>query len=233
MYMMKTKFFLRITTILCYVAIPIFLISTNVQFMKNSASLYEYGFSKYSVHSTTGITKDDLSNVADRIIEYFNSSEELLALQVDIYGIEQPLFSEKEILHMRDVKGLFKLVDRAQEISGVIIVTYIAFGILSLRKGFISRMTRTLWKSSIISLLGFILIGVTLIVAFPVIFITFHELSFSNDFWLLDPTTDKLVQLFPAGFWSDATMLLAITSIAETILIAATSYFLIHKTTGR
>lgn len=228
MYMMKTKFFLKIVTILCYAAIPIFLVSTNVQVMKNSTSLYEYGFNKYSVHSTTGITKNDLPNIADQITEYFNDQEEFLALRVDIYGIEQPLFSEKEILHMRDVKNLFKLVVRAQAISGIIIITYIIFGILSLRKDFIPKMMRTAWKGSIISLLGFIIIGIALAIAFPVIFLTFHELSFRNDLWILDPATDKLIQLFPAGFWSDAAILLAITSIFETILIAATSYIIIR-----
>ena len=38
---------------------------------------------------------------------------------------------------------------------------------------------------------------------FDRLFLQFHLLSFSNDLWLLDPSRDYLIMLFPQGFWYD------------------------------
>ena len=58
-------------------------------------------------------------------------------------------------------------------------------------------------------------IGLVSLVAFGPLFTLFHQLSFSNDFWQLDPARDVLVQLFPFNFWLEATVLLALASILE------------------
>lgn len=42
---------------------------------------------------------------------------------------------------------------------------------------------------------------------FDRLFILFHEVSFSNEYWILDPTRDYLIMLFPGGFFYDAALL--------------------------
>ena len=38
------------------------------------------------------------------------------------------------------------------------------------------------------------LAAIAMLVGFDQLFLTFHMLSFSNDFWRLDPATDRLVR---------------------------------------
>ncbi len=53
-----------------------------------------------------------------------------------------------------------------------------------------------------------IMLAVASLFDFNWLFTQFHLLSFSNDFWLLDPSTDYLIMLFPEGFWFDAVIVI-------------------------
>ena len=66
-------------------------------------------------------------------------------------------------------------------------------------------------------------VGLFALVGFDTLFLKFHQLSFANDFWQLDPRTDFLVILFPQDFWFDATMWAALRAIAATLIISALS----------
>ena len=55
-----------------------------------------------------------------------------------------------------------------------------------------------------------------LALGFPVFFTLFHQISFSNDYWVLNPSEHFLVVIFPYRFWLEATILLAAVTIAET-----------------
>ena len=56
--------------------------------------------------------------------------------------------------------------------------------------------------------------AVGVLIGFDDLFRQFHLLSFANDFWLLDPRTDHLIQMFPQGFWFDVTLGGGVQSLA-------------------
>ena len=47
----------------------------------------------------------------------------------------------------------------------------------------------------------------------------FHRLIFSNDFWLLNPATDHLIQIFPPDFWQSIVFLIGLLIAAESALL--------------
>ena len=64
----------------------------------------------------------------------------------------------------------------------------------------------------------------------------FHEIAFRNDLWSLDPSRDRLIQMFPEPFWEEMTFLVAALTFAEVLLlvITATVYlFLKPKSAGQ
>ena len=107
-------------------AVPVFLLTTNVRLAFDSLALYRFGFEQYDVTTTTGLSMDQLMEVATEVRDYFNSSDELLDVQVDLAGEVRPLFNEREILHMRDVKGLVRGIYALQSLSGVYLLGYAA-----------------------------------------------------------------------------------------------------------
>ena len=62
-------------------------------------------------------------------------------------------------------------------------------------------------------------VGLASIASFEQLFLLFHQLSFANDLWILNPYTDYLLILFPGGFWFDATMRVALTSVLGAVLL--------------
>jgi integral membrane protein (TIGR01906 family) len=80
-----------------------------------------------------------------------------------------------------------------------------------------------------------LLFGLLAIVGFDSLFLKFHQISFSNDLWRLDPSRDYLIIMFPLGFWFDATMRVAATSVIGAIGLAGVSggYLLYRRRSGR
>ncbi len=50
-------------------------------------------------------------------------------------------------------------------------------------------------------------LGLGALLDFDRLFLQFHLVSFTNELWLLDPTKDYLIMLFPQGFWYDTALL--------------------------
>ena len=77
------------------------------------------------------------------------------------------------------------------------------------------------------TLISVFLVGLVAIASFEQLFLLFHRLSFANDLWILDPRTDYLLILFPGGFWFDATMRVALTSVLGAVLLLSTGFALL------
>ena len=63
------------------------------------------------------------------------------------------------------------------------------------------------------------LVGVLSLVGFDRLFLYFHLISFSNDLWILDPSRDYLIAMFPQGFFFDATMLIAGLVVVQGLML--------------
>ncbi len=198
-----------INAILFIICIPVLLISTNVGFAVNDIRLYEYGFNKYHVSEETGLDKGNLTEVAHKLITYFNSDDEFADISV---------YNQRDIDHLKDVKGLVQLVYRFQFISLAYIGVYILFNFLLLRGAFWRQLAgRVIWGSwTTIALLA--ALGLTAVIDFDQFFLLFHMVSFRNDLWQLYPG-DILLAMFPEGFFSDAALFIGGAIILEAIII--------------
>ena len=202
-------------------AIPLFLITLNVTWAVNDLSLYRRGFDTYNVASVTGIERDGLITAARQIRRYFNSTTEPLDIRAVIFGEEQDLFSQREVVHMRDVKRLIWGVYGVGAAAAVYILGFAIVSFYLHRRLFVPSLSRyTLLGSGLtLTLVG--AVGLVALVGFAALFNFFHQVSFSNDFWRLNPRTDHLVMMFPQEFWFDATMFVALATVAEAIVLGA------------
>ena len=203
------------------VAVPVFLVTGSITWAFNNIGLYESGFEKYRISWVSGITPGGLRQVAVDIRAYFNSGDEPLRVQARVFGAERELFSEKEIIHMADVKRLLWWVYGAFAASAACLAGVAAAGFARRRREYLPTLARrTLWGGGLTAglLLAF---GLLATVGFDTMFLLFHRISFANDFWKLDPRTDYLVLLFPQGFWFDATIWFALRALAGSVILAA------------
>ncbi len=207
----------------CFIiAAPLFLVLTNVRIAATEERVYEYSFAQYNAEVVTGVDRAQLDGAAATIVDYFRTgeSDELLDIRVVVNGQEEALYNQREILHMRDVKDLMQLTFRVHEISFVFLVGYVVVVFLWTRERALRQLAvqTIVAGASTVVLLGVGAIAVVL--GFDRLFEQFHLLSFSNDFWRLNPATDRLIQMFPEGFWFDVTLGVGVLTAIEGGLVA-------------
>ncbi|AKG52721.1 integral membrane protein [Dehalogenimonas sp. WBC-2] len=197
---------------------PLIITSAVIAFAVNFQPLYEYGFHRYEVGTTTGLADAELSKAARGLIGYFNSGEEYIDLTVEKDGQPFTLFNQREVLHLYDVKGLVRLD------YGVFAFTFIYTALVSgiiLYRRQPRHLAAPLFWGGAFTLAIVISRAILAIADFDAFFTQFHLLSFANDLWLLDPRTDYLIMLFPGGFWEDA--MIFVDSIILSLTIGVTA----------
>jgi len=211
----------RLLTAGCVVlALPLVIMLAVVRFEFSWQPVYSYAVTAYHADEVTGVATPQLIAATEQIRIYFSNADQNLAVSVRQGGSEQPLFNEREIAHMRDVKALvqrfYALLD-----ATALLVACSALTIVCLQRGGGRRLARAVVAGSVLTGAIVLGLGAASVLGFSQLFTEFHLLSFSNDLWELDPATDHLVQIFPLGYWFDVTMLAAVMSLALAVMLAS------------
>ena len=213
--------YLRSLALFLFVAlIPVTLVTTNVRFAANEGRLYEYGFDKYDVETRTGLPREEISRAGRELRQYFNNDEATISILVEEGGQEVSLFNERETAHLRDVKDLFQLTNAIQELGVAFIFAYAVGVFVWAREGSLRRLATQVLAGSLVAIVAIVALGGVALLGFDRAFEQFHFIAFNNDLWRLDPRTDSLIQMFPEGFWFDATMLVGLLTVTEAAVLA-------------
>jgi integral membrane protein (TIGR01906 family) len=210
--------------ILC---LPVLLLTASVSTAANNLWLYKYGFAKYNISQVTGLAPAELDKAARGLIGYFNSGDELINLTVEKDGKPFELFNEREVAHLKDVKGLFRLVYKILLGTGVYALIFTGVSLFWWRDK--RRLGGGLFYGGGLTLALMLALGLVMAFDFDQFFLQFHLLSFANDFWMLDPTRDYLIMLFPQGFWFDAALFCAIATAAGAVILGGIGWWQLRK----
>jgi len=208
----QTFFKLLITTITSLMLI-VAMISASLNFLIRYDFIYEYNLStNESIQNITSLSIAELTDINNNIRDYFFNDDELL--NVDIY-------SDKEIAHMKDVKNLISLVLSVGKYSAVSFLIFFFF-----LNNYFSVSIASLLKKSLLIFISFsIILALAFGLFFNQVFLLFHELSFSNDLWILNPNTDYLLMMFPEVFFRDvAVMIILLSFVLHYSLYALISF---------
>lgn len=210
-----------VATVGFVLALPILLFTTNIRFLASDSGYLEGGLRRHDAAENTGIALGELDYAVGAIVRYFEDDAQTLRLLVFAEGEESALFSAEETIHMQDVKGLMRTIFRANEVSLGFVLAYVAGTLLWSGE----RSGRVLAKETLAAVgvgaaLG-LAVGILAIVGFDSAWERMHEIIFTNDFWLLDPTTDRLIQMFPEAFWQEATFVVVGLALGEALVLIA------------
>jgi len=211
--------------------LPILLLTASIGCAVNSHWLYKYGFEKHTVSQTTGIAELELEKVATGLIGYFNSGETNISLTVMNDGEPFELFNQREVAHLRDVKGLIWLDYWVLLGTLVYTLSYAGVSLFWRRKRYWQQLAWGMISGSGITLPLMLAMVLGILFDFDQLFLRFHLLSFANELWQLDPARDYLIMLFPGGFWYDAAIFCALATAGLAIILAgvAGGYLLLTR----
>jgi integral membrane protein (TIGR01906 family) len=213
--------------VLFMACLSILLVTATIAFEFNSLWLYKNGFQKYNISQTTGLAEAELDKAARGLISYFNSDEEYISLTVIKDGRPFELFNQREVAHLKDVKGLIRLNYRLLLGTAIYVGAYAGICLWWRRRRYWRRLAWGVVGGSSIALGMMLALGIgSTVLDFGQLFTQFHLFAFTNELWMLDPTRDYLIMLFPEGFWYDIAMLFAkiIIGIAGTLCGVAGGY---------
>lgn len=175
-----------------------------------------------------GFTPEERLELAQATLDYLRRSEPaeetiVLLQELRIPDSDQPLYNEREIGHMLDVK---KLTDLFARLVWPLLIVVIGGLLYLLAKperrveGFKALMYGGMFTTGAL-LVVIVLIGLS----WNLVFTQFHELLFPPDTWSFF-YTDSLIRLFPERFWFDFGLLWTGAVFLEGLILAAAGYWL-------
>lgn len=190
------------------VSLSIFLISFSVIFTLNFRPLYYADIKLLHISRESGLSEQQIRENYDRLIDY-NS----VFYKKDLKFPSLPM-SEEGRIHFQDVKRIFSSLQYACIISFIIIPA----GLLWKRE---KKDFRFLKRASVFAAVLPLLLGVLVWAAgWDKAFVTFHELAFSNDYWIFDEAFDPVITILPDAFFLHCALLMA----AVLILLCAVCF---------
>jgi integral membrane protein (TIGR01906 family) len=188
---------------------PIFI---NIEYRMPYFPVDEYGF-----------TQQDRLQWAPFALKYLVNSSDISYLGDLKFADGTPLYNERELSHMADVKNVVQGALNVWSISLAILalITFLAWRgqwttdyINGLRRG-------GMWMIGLAVALGLIAGGGILVNpdVFWQFFTLFHKIFFTGDSWLFY-YSDTLIRLFPMRFWEDAFLWAAILALGGGVGLA-------------
>ena len=170
-----------------------------------------------------GFTQQDRLQWAPFALQYLVNSSDISYLGDLKFSNGTPLYNERELSHMADVKKVVLGALRAWYIS-LVVLTLLA--VLAWRGKWIPDYLNGLrrggiWMIGLSTALGLVAgIGITINPdVFWQFFTLFHHIFFSGNSWLFY-FSDTLIRLFPMRFWEDAFLWAAILALGGGIALA-------------
>ena len=193
-------------------------VAFSVRYATTSASWWERGFERYDASARTGLPQDQVLRIAGETRDYLSNDEE--RLEVEVQGTS--FYSEREILHMIDVKRLIARTFDAGWAALGFIIAFVATAAWRNRGNAVPAVARSSLTACGVVALLVVVLGIIGITGFDSAFRSFHLLFFTNDLWQLS-SRDGLIQLFPQRFFFDTTLLIGGVTLAFVVAIGAGS----------
>ena len=188
-------------------AIALIIILSNLLFMFYNRGFYYSEYKKLSLYEETNETTARYAT--ENMLDYLTGNTAVL----------NDFFSEKEKQHLSDVKNLIFVLKIKIAALFVILGCLCFFFYKHQKKRKFSNLGNVIKKNlfSILIVQGLIMAFLLVFAfllrdSFDSLFITFHQMFFANNNWLLDPNVDKLILLLPKAFFVHATATIVIRS---------------------
>ncbi len=186
------------------ICLPVLFLSASLAWGFNSQWIFGYGFQKYDVSQTTGLSDTELGKIGKSWTDYINSGDEYWHVTVIKDGNSFELFTPEEQVHFKDVKQLIWLDYRVLLVTIIIVLGYALTSIFWRRGRYWRQLAGSvIWGSSLAVVL-IILLGIGSMLDFDQLFLQLHHLIFTNSFWSAE---GYMLLLFPGGFWFDAALI--------------------------
>ena len=204
-----------IINLLVTLAVPIILCNLTILLLLSPLYInFEYqrpGFPQDSY----GFSTEERLLFGNQTRRYLVTTQSLDALRDLAFPDGDPLYKERELAHLEDVKVV---------LQGLLRVFYGAAGIfvlgatLAWGQGWQTDLLQAVFRGGRLTAIMLVTILFFTLISFQALFTNFHRLFFEGDSWLFY-TSDTLIRLFPIQFWQDVFLAFGLITLAGSGLL--------------
>jgi len=219
---------MTVARMLVAICLPLTIVLVSVDIIATNAYLrHEYGLQGFP--SSELYPPDERLRLAEATLHYLRSSEDTDYLRQLEYSGE-PVYNQREVEHLVDVKivmdGVFLAEKIAMILLGIALIWMVGVG---KDRGAALRSVvlgcSYLWGLALV-------VGATALVSFDWFFTQFHRMFFKDGTWTFY-VTDTLIQLFPLSFWMDATWKIGLLALGSAALLGCICYSVAKREPGQ
>lgn len=202
-------------------AVIIFIILQLVDQFSFDKAFYKRVYTELGTAETIGISEADLEEATAVLLDYIRDDRDDLDVEVRLAdGRVEPMYNAREIAHMIDVKVLYQ---RAMLVKWTALgIAILAVAVVMRRFG-LKRGLGHLARGYRVSLLVFgafvLVLGAFAFLDFDRFWTQFHLIFFSNDLWILNPATDRMILMVPSYFFNSLVMRIVTGSLVGIVAV--------------
>ena len=191
---------------------------------------YTWQFGVNDTYTTVNMLPEHLHEVTYHMIRYMRGQEPYLQIMTLVGGQERYFFSHIEIRHMVDVYDLLAFRFPARNIALTLaVLTLAAFSIWTSGRKQLKYLFKSWQIASLATLGAFVVLVVTIAINWHRAFVIFHEILFNNDYWILDPQVDLLINIVPYDFFITISIFIGVFFAVGLAIMLAISTMLLRR----
>ena len=202
---------------------------TSLQICINQRNWYYKTYVKYNTDKQTMMSNEDMTEAIFRLVDYMEGRVDSIQLSVTEAGRVVEMYNRQEIDHMVDVRALYQAWRAVRTYGGILAVIIIAVCMATLQKGErIGMLCRQCYQFPNliyrnIFVFGAVLIalGIWVAVDFNSFWTEFHHLFFTNDLWLMDYATCRMIRICPLPLFNEIVVRFALMFLVPFALMLA------------
>lgn len=195
--------------------LSVFIISGSVILGVSYKELYYNDIKKLNLSEVSGFTEEEIKLNYDYLIDYNLSKD------VEEFDLPTIDYSKQGKIHFEEVRDIFQIFKLIFYVTGIL-------SIISTIINIKNKNIKFLDTTSKINILLPVITAIPLIINFNYFFVKFHEIAFSNDYWIFNPIIDPVIKMLPEEiFFNIGIFILSIILIVSIILQIV--YRILHK----
>jgi len=185
--------------VIMHIAFMVSLFLLSIRLLGLEPYFFEWFYAQNDTASQLGMSTPDLMRATKQLLAYMLDKAQSIQSVVMVNNQSTNMFNQREIDHMVDVLVLIRMMRITMFFS--ISITAIIIFTQRTSRSFILLLKQTYGLA--LGILSGFMGGLTVfaLVDFRSFWIVFHQVLFSNDLWLLDPRTDRLINMVPLNFF--------------------------------
>lgn len=180
------------------------LLMLSLRFTINNRDYFLNTYKAMDIEAEIGISPADSADAIMAMIDYMEARRESIQLEVREYGQSVAMFNQKEMDHMVDVRNLYQRFCYV-EYLGLAVLAGLWWGMLKARRqrpALAAVIRSRLWRALLVFGCLLLVLGIYAYIDFYSFWTSFHHVFFTNDLWLLDYSTDRMIRICPLGLFS-------------------------------